>query len=158
MNKFQLNGDGDISGIKLISFISLGIILVIIGLIIFYPFLSLGQQSNDNGVKKDLAAMRSQSELYYTVAGGGSYGSVPDGTVCSQAISISQTVFNGTSSLQNLIKFAGLDGAKNLTCAANATSWSVIATLPSETSNWCVDSLGNAQTAPIGSKASGKGC
>ncbi len=158
MNRYCANRSRGATPAKLAIFAASAAIILIICIIIFYPFLGLSKQSNDVNVEKDLSAMRSQAELYYANAETSSYGIIADGTPCIHAVNASQTVFSGTAGLRDLIKFTNIDGGFSLTCASGPTSWSVIVTLPSETSNWCVDEKGNSKSVPVGTLATSRGC
>lgn len=156
---YIMNNNRGITSVKLMTIIVSLVIFGIISYIIFYPFLGLSQQTSDTNVKKMFVAMKSQAELYYLLAGNSSYGrAVPDGTLCIHAVNIPYTVFSGTTSLRDLIRFVNIDGAFGLTCASSPTSWTVVGTLPSEASNWCVDNQGNSKAVSTSSVATVSGC
>jgi len=120
------------------TLIELLVVIAIIGILssVVLASLTTARSKGQNAaIQQQLSSMRSQAELYYST-NSNSYGT----SASCAAGGIFGTANNG---LGNLITGASSSGATAITCASNATTWMVVATLPDAT-KWCVDYAGNS--------------
>ena len=136
------------------TLIELLVVIAIIGLLSAMALASLNSarsKGGDSAVKNQMAALRSQAELYYD-ANGNSYANIcgiaPVGGIKPLGgMLLAASDITGAGAV--VTSGAGAPG--KVTCHAAAGTWVAEAPLKSNTANmWCVDSAGHSKASAAG--------
>ena len=139
------------------TLIELLVVIAIIGVLSAVVLAALNTsktRGTDAAIKKSLANMRAQSEIYFG-AHSNSYGpSLGTGPVPSTPCNTTGDNIFGTTtlgSLKNMIVGLKKINADHVACASSNSAWAVLSsTTDTAKPNWCVDSMGNSVATTSG--------
>ena len=126
------------------TLIELLVVIGIIGILSAVVLASLNTarfKGNDAAIQSDLAAIQTQSEIYYGGTGGNSYGAAQ--ATCAAA------VFSDPTILKAIAGAKTANGGTDLVCNNTTTAYAISSKMATErvagtADYWCVDSTGVA--------------
>jgi hypothetical protein len=98
-------------------------------------------KGNDAAIQSDLAAIQTQSEIFYGGTGGNTYGTPTATGVCK----VAGTVFSDATIVKAIDGAKTANGGTDLVCNNSLTAYAVSSVMSADnTRHWCVDSTGVA--------------
>jgi len=130
------------------TLIELLVVIAIIGILSAVVLASLNtarNKGNDAAIQSDLSNLRTQAEMYYSGAGGNSYGS--QAWSSGAATSCIGGMFSDANVTKMLIKADSVNGPGTVDCYAGGTGYLVGVALTASTTSawWCIDHTGNGK-------------
>ena len=136
------------------TLIELLVVIAIIGILSAVVLAALSTARNKGSyaaIQSDLSSVQTEAEIYYSGAGGNSYGGGDALGTCG----VAGTMYILDTTIKSAIAAAdSANGSGNVYCGTNGTKsgYAVAVQLVSDnTKYWCVDSSGNAKQEPSAS-------
>lgn len=140
------------------TLIELLVVIAIIGILSAVVLASLNTartRGNDAAIQSNLAAVRTQAEIYYGSTGGNTYGVAQ--TTAGSCAAQANTIWADSTIVRSIAATEVTNGAGTVVCNSSPTAYAVSSALLSGIGGnmfWCIDSTGNA-TAQAAALAAG---